>query len=123
LRALEKTSGLTSVLDDARQRLPGVRSGTLASAVGRVRDALQRIEAFADRFAQEGRAFAEVRARSFAYAIARTMAGLLLLEHADWSIAAGESTAAVTAATRWCARDLARLEDDEGPVPSPMFIG
>ena len=58
-----------------------------------------------------------------AYAIARTMAGLLLLEHADWSMAAGESTAAVTAATRWCARDLARLEDDEGPVPSPMFIG
>ena len=123
LRALEKTSGLTAVLDDARQRLAGVRSETLASAVGRVRDALQRIEAFADRFAQEGRAFAEVRARSFAYAIARTMAGLLLLEHADWSIAAGESTAAVTAATRWCARDLARLEDDEGPVPSPMFIG
>ncbi len=123
LRALEKTSGLTAVLDDARQRLAGVRSATLASAVGRVRDALQRIEAFADRFAQEGRAFAEVRARSFAYAIARTMAGLLLLEHADWSIAAGQSTAAVTAATRWCARDLARLEDDEGPVPSPMLIG
>ena len=123
LRALEKTNGLTSVLDDARQRLAGVRSGTLASAVGRVRDAFQRIEAFADRAAQEGRAFAEVRARSFAYAIARTMAGLLLLEHADWSMAAGESTAAVTAATRWCARDLARLEDDEGPVPSPMFIG
>ena len=123
LRALEKTSGLTSVLDDARQRLAGVRSGTLASAVGRVRDAFQRIEAFADRAAQEGRAFAEVRARSFAYAIARTMAGLLLLEHADWSIAAGESTAAVTAATRWCGRDLARLENDEGPVPSPMLIG
>lgn len=123
LRALEKTTGLESMLEDARQRLSAVRSESLSVAAGRVREAFLRIESFAEQVLHEGRAFAEVHARAFAFGIARTMAGMLLLEHADWSISAGENASAVTAATRWCARDLARLEIDEGPVPSPIFIG
>ena len=122
LRALEKTTGLESMLEDARQRLSAVRSESLSVAAGRVREAFLRIESFAEQVLHEGRAFAEVHARAFAFGIARTMAGMLLLEHADWSIAAGENASVVTAATRWCARDLARLEIDEGPVPSPIFI-
>jgi putative acyl-CoA dehydrogenase len=123
LRALEKTAGLASLIADGRQRLEAIHSGALATAVGRVRDALQHIERFAERASQGSRVFAETRARSFAYAIARTSAAILLLEHADWSITSHEDAAAVPAAVRWCARDLASLENEEGPVPSPMFIG
>ena len=71
----------------------------------------------------ESREFAETHARSLSYALARTVAGLLLVKHADWSIASNDDLFAVSSASRWCERDLARLENGEGPVPSPMLIG
>ena len=123
LRALERTNGLEALLSDVRQRLAAIRAEPLVASAARVRDAFQQVETFGSRAAQEGRLFAETHARSFAYAIARATAGLLLLEHADWALTVEEDASAVTAATRWCARDLARLENDEGPVPSPIFIG
>jgi hypothetical protein len=50
------------------------------------------------------------------------MAGLLLLEHADWALDKGDEDPARWA-IRWCSRDLAAALNDEGPVPSPMLIG
>jgi hypothetical protein len=100
-----------------------IRAESLAQSVARINDALRAIEAFAERAAEDGRAYAEVRARSFSYGIARTTAALLLLEHAAWSLASGTGASAMSAAMRWCARDLAPLESAEGPVPSPMLIG
>jgi len=123
LRALEKTNAIASFLADARERLALIRAESLAQSVARINDALHAIEAFAERAAEDGRAYAEVRARSFSYGIARTTAALLLLEHAVWSLANGAGTSAMTAAMRWCARDLAPVERVEGPVPSPMLIG
>jgi putative acyl-CoA dehydrogenase len=123
LRALEKTNGLPSWLADARRRLDSLGTDTLSASASRVREALRQIEAFVERAEEQGRAFAETRARAFSYALARTTAAVLLLEHADWSVKRRGDHAAVLAATRWCARDLAVLESDDGPVPSPMLIG
>jgi hypothetical protein len=123
LRAIEKTNALDSFLADARERLAALPTEFSNAAAGRVRDALRAIESFAARAGDEGRAFSEVRARSLAYSIARTTAGVLLLEYAGWSCTHGADPDALVAATRWCARDLAPLEEAEGPVPSPMLIG
>jgi hypothetical protein len=50
------------------------------------------------------------------------MAGLLLLEHAEWALTNGDEAPARWA-IRWCARDLAAaIANEEGPVPSPMLI-
>jgi alkylation response protein AidB-like acyl-CoA dehydrogenase len=123
LRALEKTNAMEAFLGDARERLSSLRVESLDGSVARVRDALRAIEAFAERAAGEGREYAESRARAFSYAVARSAAGLILLEYAQWSIAAGGDQSALVAAARWCAGDLAPLEKTDGPVPSPMLIG
>jgi hypothetical protein len=114
---------MEAFLGDARERLSSLRVESLDGSVARVRDALRAIEAFAERAAGEGREYAESRARAFSYAVARSAAGLILLEYAQWSIAAGGDQSALVAAARWCAGDLAPLEKTDGPVPSPMLIG
>jgi len=58
----------------------------------------------------------------FAYGVARTTIGLLLLEYAAWTVAATGDREAVAAAARWCERPLAAFEKGEGPVPSPVTI-
>jgi hypothetical protein len=100
-------------------------SARLAAASTRVKVSLGVIERFAERLAREDREFAESWARAFSYAVARTTAAALLLQYADWSIAnaSNDANAAMAAAIRWCERDLAPLENREGPVPSPMLLG
>jgi putative acyl-CoA dehydrogenase len=120
---MEKTSGFESFRQDARRRLDMIRGKPLGTAVDTVRHAIQGVEEFAERIKRQGREFAEPRARGFAYAIARVAAALLLIEHADWSLALGDDDATVWA-KRWCERDLvASIEQGEGPVPSPILIG
>ena len=123
LRALEKTTGLQAVLDEARQQLASVRSDALGAAAARLGEAIGTIERFADRLANEGRDVAEAHARAFSYSLARCTSGLLLLQYAEWATREGVDPFAVIAATRWCERGLAALENAEGPVPSPIFIG
>jgi len=122
LRALEKTNGLPVFLHDSRQRLCAVRDDMLLPSSNRARSALQALADFAERGAKQGKDFAEQHARSFAFAIARTACAVYLLEHAQWAIESGERQPA-TAATRWCARDLAHFENTEGPAPSPLLLG
>jgi len=123
LRALEKTNALSAFLMDARERLATVNAaGSLQAAAAPVSHALGAIESFADRLAGEGRDFAEAHARAFAYGVARTTIGLLLLEYAAWTVAATGDREAVAAAARWCERPLAAFEKGEGPVPSPVTI-
>jgi hypothetical protein len=125
LRALEKTDALGAFINDAQDRLATLVSARLAAASTRVKGALAVIERFAERLVREDREFAESWARAFSYAIARTTAATLLLQYADWSIAnaSNDADAAMAAAIRWCERDLAALENREGPVPSPMLLG
>jgi alkylation response protein AidB-like acyl-CoA dehydrogenase len=122
LRALEKVSALEAFLDDATRRCDELGREPLGSATTRVREAIRRLVSFAEQMRAEGRSFAEPRARAFAYTIARIMAALLLLEHADWALGNGDEDPARWA-IRWCGRDLAAALNEEGPVPSPLFIG
>jgi hypothetical protein len=101
LRALEKTDALRPFLEHSREQLAAIRGDTLAASATRVRDSLGAIERLAERLGNEGREFAESHARAFSYALARTTAGLLLLQYAD-SDAARTDPFAIIAATRWC---------------------
>jgi alkylation response protein AidB-like acyl-CoA dehydrogenase len=123
LRAIEKVDALEAFLRDARQRLAGLRVDLLATVTSRIDDALGSIEQFAGRAARQGREFAETHARAFAFALARTTSALLMAEYVGSTIGSPDHPAALSALTRWCARDLARLDNAEGPVPSPMLIG
>lgn len=123
LRALEKTDALVAFLRDARQRLGALRVDALATVSSRIADALGTIEQFAARATQRGREFAETNARAFAFALARTTAALLMAEYAAWSVGGTDHSVALAAASRWCERDLAPVENADGPVPSPMLIG
>ncbi|HKN64990.1 MAG TPA: acyl-CoA dehydrogenase family protein [Gemmatimonadaceae bacterium] len=122
LRALEKTAALEAFLSDARRRLGALRVDELATAVSGIAEALGTIEQFAARAAREGREFAETHARTFAFAIARTTSALSMAEYAGWTVGSQDHAAALYAAMRWCARDLARLDSADGPVSSPMLI-
>lgn len=109
LRALEKTNALEAFLVDARARLARVEHDSLVASMNRVLDALSTIERFVELSSARGRTFAETHARAFAYAVARTTAGLLLLEYADWARRTSTDPLASPMAVAWCARDLARL--------------
>lgn len=122
LRAMEKTSGFEAFIEDATRRCDDLTRESLGSAVPRIRETLRRLALLADQMRGEGRSFAEQRARAFSYTVARVMAGLLLLEHAEWALTNGDEAPARWA-IRWCARDLAAaIANEEGPVPSPMLI-
>ena len=123
LRAMEKTDALEAFLRDARRRLVTLRVDALTTVASRIDDALGAIERFAAHAARQGREFAETHARSFAFALARTTAALLMGEYAAWTVGSPSHSAALHAVLRWSERDLARLDHADGPVPSPMLIG
>ncbi|MGZ3332360.1 MAG: acyl-CoA dehydrogenase family protein [Gemmatimonadaceae bacterium] len=107
LRAMERSEALPVWAADVRRRLQGIRIGALSSCSERTMGALQRIEDYAARAASAGTEFQQAGARGFAFAVARTEAAALLIEQAN---AQGDQ-AAVTAAKRWCERELAHLVD------------
>jgi len=105
LRAMERSDALTEWASDVRRRLSGVKSAPLSSCIEQTLKSMQRIEQYAARAASAGTEFQQAGARGFAYAIARTEAATLLIEHAN----AENDDVVVTAARRWCARELAPL--------------
>jgi hypothetical protein len=109
LRAVERVDALGTWIADLRRRLGAVNNSALRTSVERVLTAVKRIEEYGARAARSGREFQETGARAFSYSIARTEAGTLLVEHAD----AGQDAAAVIAAQRWCARELAVLVEGD----------
>jgi hypothetical protein len=112
LRALDRADALTHWLADVERRVTAVRGAELGPSVARVREAASRIARHAAAAARLGRESAEAGARSLAFAIARTTAGALLLEQAEWSARSSAGIAdprAIVAAQRWCAVELAPL--------------
>lgn len=122
LRAIEKADALEAFLRDARRRLVALRLDVLATAGSRIDEALGAIERFAAGAARQGREFAEAHARAVAFALGRTAAALLMAEYAASTVGSTGHSAALQAVTRWCGRDLARFDNDGGPVPSPMTM-
>jgi len=113
LRATAKGNVLGPLLRDASRRLDAVTLPELLPSVGRVRDAARRLAAHVERAATEGAEYRQAGARGVAYALARTYAGALLLDHAEWSGRHDGDRRAATAAVRWCAQDLAPLVDPD----------
>lgn len=105
LRAIERTDAFALWERDVRDRLGRISGDDLAVSVANVVRAIRRIEEYAMRAQREGADFQQAGARSFAWAIARTESATLLIEYA----AASRDAAALAAARRWCAQDLAPL--------------
>jgi alkylation response protein AidB-like acyl-CoA dehydrogenase len=108
LRAIDKEAAFGPFLADLRRRLETVRSADLQSSRAKVAEATNRIEAYLRRGLVSGVDFLQAGARGFAFALARTYAGSLLLEHADWLVQQGDRRGLITAG-RWCASDLTPL--------------
>jgi hypothetical protein len=105
LRAMERGDALAEWASDVRRRLSGIKAATLSSCTEQTLRAVHRIEEYAARAASAGSEFQQAGARGFAFAVARTEAAALLAEQAN----AQNDEVLVTAAKRWCARELAPL--------------
>ena len=105
LRAMERVDVFSVWVSDIRGRLSAVKATALRESAERVSRTVQRIEEYAARASKSDKDFQQAGARAFSFAIARTEAATLLIEHAD----AVSEAAAMTAAQRWCARELESL--------------
>ena len=105
LRAMERVDAFSVWVSDIIGRLSAVKATALRESAERVSRTVQRIEEYAARASKSDKDFQQAGARAFSFAIARTEAATLLIEHAD----AVSEAAAMTAAQRWCARELESL--------------
>lgn len=114
LRALERERAWGPLAADLERRLDGVRAPVLHDEADRARTAVRRIGAFLRAMATEERARQEAEARALAFALARTTAAVLMIEHADWALAHGselEAQRAAAAASRWSRAELVPVVD------------
>ena len=107
LRALGTGSPLEAFRADIERRMAGVKRGSLVDSVAEVREGVRRILAYAATPMPDD--WRQASARAFTFAIARTYAGALLVEHADWAAETEQDVSAVVTAARWCAGGLAPL--------------
>ncbi|HEX9130364.1 MAG TPA: acyl-CoA dehydrogenase family protein [Gemmatimonadaceae bacterium] len=105
LRAMERSEALAEWASDVRRRVSSIKMNALSSCTEQTLSAVQRIEQYAARAASAGSEFQQAGARGFAFAVARTEAAALLAEQAN----AQNDDVLVTAARRWCGRELAPL--------------
>jgi hypothetical protein len=102
LRALAKTKGaaLRSFHESVNQRIAAAtQNPQLKDSALKVQQASNEIVAFAAKNVDK----MEIAAREFAYSLARTYMGMLLLEHAAWQNATEQD---VWVAKSWCEQDL-----------------
>ena len=103
LRAIEKENAFGPFAQDVRTMLGKVSSPKLKTEVDKVRLALESSEKHINGMKNQDVDTVTAGARDFAFGLARVYSAALLLSHADWVLAQGESGACVTAAERWCA--------------------
>ena len=109
LRAIHRVDALDEWIKNLRQRLDDIKVRDLRGSAERVTNAVERIAQYAKRATAADDSFQQVGARSLSYAIARTEAATLLLEHA----CAIPDRSNLVAAQRWCARDPTPLVEGE----------
>jgi putative acyl-CoA dehydrogenase len=109
LRAVERSGGLSAWTEDVRRRLKAVQIDALRSSAERAGIAVQRVEEYGALASRSDSELQQAGARAFAYAIARTEAAALLIEHA----AATSDGQSIIAAQRWSARELALLREPD----------
>ena len=113
LRALDKEESFGPFLDDVQARLKKVRSERLADGVKPVRKALDTLQRAREKMVSREPAYAEAMARPFAFGLARTYAGALLLEFADWMERHRGHARSASVALRWCQAPLVSLPECE----------
>lgn len=111
LRAIEKDAALAPFLEEVEGRLARLQVSVLREAVARVRSAVGRIRDYTCRGPGAESDALQAGARYFAFALARTYAAGLLLEHADWLLRTDDDSRGAATAQRWCTQDLALLLD------------
>ncbi len=109
LRAIEKDRAFPPFLAEIRARVETVTHPDLAESAARVREAAARLEAYLPLAVAEGIDFLEAGARAFAFSLARTYTGSLLVENALWSLENEADPRPVVVARRWCAQEMAPL--------------
>ena len=109
LRAIHRVDALDEWIKNLRQRLDDIKVRDLRGSAERVTNAVERIVQYAKRATAADDSFQQVGARSLSYAIARTEAATLLLEHA----CAMPDRSNLVAAQRWCAREPTPLRKGE----------
>jgi len=109
LRAIHRVDALDEWIKNLRQRLDDIKVRDLRGSAERVTNAVERIVQYAKRATAADDSFQQVGARSLSYAIARTEAATLLLEHA----CAIPDRSNLVAAQRWCAREPTPLVEGE----------
>lgn len=115
LRAMERDAAFEPYVEDIQSRLRKVREDGLGEGVKKVRRSLDLLREAKARMDQGDASHAEAQARAFAFGLARTYAGSLLLEYASWlsegAAASGHAPAARAAhiALRWCREPMVAL--------------
>jgi len=109
LRAIHRVDALNEWIKDLRRRLGAIEVTDLRPSAQRVTSAVERVAQYAKKAMTADDPSEQAGARSLSYAIARTEAATLLLEHA--SEMPDRST--VLAAQRWCGRELTRLVEGQ----------
>ena len=111
LRAIDKDQAFEPFLQHLRSRLDAIEHESLLASRDRVREALDRAAAFLPGAVAAGKETVETGARRFAYTLGRAAAATLMLEHAQWNLAASGDRRDMMAAQRWCRRQLVPLID------------
>ncbi|XP_072024391.1 acyl-CoA dehydrogenase family member 11-like isoform X2 [Amphiura filiformis] len=107
LRSITKTKGetLQAFFADIQTRMDNIKTQDqlLITTMKKIHQAKADLMTFVQSASTQEPIFMEVAARDFAYSLARTYIGALLVEHAAW---AESSQVDVTVASRWCEKDL-----------------
>jgi putative acyl-CoA dehydrogenase len=119
LRAMEKEGAFEPFAEDVAQRLRKVKGDALAESVRRVRKALETLQEARKRMDGTEPEYAEALARPFAFGLARTYIGSLLLEFASWMATDGipgnsahrGPLRSAAVAMRWCREALVSLPE------------
>lgn len=106
LRVLGDDASLATLCEQLRVRLQAVQRQELREALPRAEELLATLERAAETLPRDP-GQAQSLARQLAFALARALCAVLLLEQADWSLQAGhpDAAAACRAALVWCAAD------------------
>jgi len=124
LRAIDKEQALGPFLAHFERRLESVRHASLLAGKERVLHTLSAAKDYLLQAVGRGQESVETGARQFAFTLARSAAGALMLEHAQWSLDHDNDRRDAIAAQRWCSRRLATVvEADADYIAESHALG
>lgn len=109
LRAIHKENAAVFFLDDIQKRLNHINQKELIHSKVNTQHAMHELKTYILSIPQMSIEEQQTGARQLAYALARTYAASLLLEHAQWSVQKNKDTLPTITAIRWCEKNLSEL--------------